>query len=249
VVNELDEAKRFFRFVLPGLAVTLEVGLFIALLHPSAVIPFLREHLGKDATIGTGVTIFVASGGLGFILSNIYHFISWSVFRGVITVNHKRLIEHSVRANTLRLTELESGEKVNRISRRAAWQVATAIWYSRLGCSQRLKGASGRTDSLTSIVHSIGTLTVGTFIVSICVFSYAFFTLQIAMWDKWLLVGLIVFLPVSQAAAYKVAVHHAQRVIDQILYEELRFSRSLGRSLEWYGQLRKVSVRGWTWWG
>ena len=241
----MDEAKRFLRFVLPGLAVVLEFGLFLSILRPSQVARFLSEHMQSIGGIGTALTLFVGSGGLGFILSSLYHSISWGPFSGYLAINHKRMIEDAVRNNSLRLIEQGTGERVqpDRISRRDAWRIATAVWHGRLGRSDRLRGANARTDSLTSIVHGVGTLTTGTILV-VCLSLYMHLTTPVHCSSVWVFWGLLVLLPISQSVAYWVAVGHAQRVIDMILFEELR----LGGSLEWYVPLRRVSFLGWTWW-
>jgi hypothetical protein len=227
----MDEAKRFFRFILPGLSSLVEFVFFVWLLIPSKVV-CCKDELKE---IGTVVGLLVGSGALGFILSNLYHAVSWGVFRGALTINHKRLIERACKGEILKLHQQDGGAAISpeTVSRRDSWRIATAIWHARIKISPRIEGANTRTDSLTSIVHGLGTLLIGTAVAAgfTVYLGYEAQAVNITQFRQhWgFLVGAGVLL-LSQGVAFHVAVRHGQQVIDMILFEELRS----GKPTVWY---------------
>jgi len=263
----MDDTKRFFRFVLPGLASVLEFLLFVSILQPYGVASFVKNRpLAGGNDLGLAVTIFMGSGSIGFILATFYHVFYWShlldkkLFRG-FTIDHRQVLKEAEEEGVLRLVKRKSVEQqeeesswINKASRADGWRVATGLWHARIGVSDVLKGANPRTDSLTSIVHSLGTLTVGT---AIAILTSLVFFLYVdpdsplgapfpdVLW-AWVIPvwrarrRSIPFFAVSmvmliwQLLAFRVAVRHAQEVIDMILLQDLRSMRdSTGRAFEW----------------
>jgi hypothetical protein len=231
----MDEAKRFFRFILPGLSSLVEFNFFAWLLLPTQWGDSIARNRDQMKDLGTVVGLLIGSGGVGFILSNIYHAISWGVCRGCCTLNHRRLIRRASAGRLLRLFSQDGGAEVSvcSISRVDAWRIATAIWHARVKTSTRLEGANARADTLTSIVHGLGTLLVGTVAASgISVWlgydSAKTFSILAFREHRAFLIG-VGLLVITQSLAFFVAVKHADRVIDMILFEELRY-----KPADWY---------------
>ncbi len=66
----MNETRRFLRYVIPGLVFLLEAGLLLCLSDKSWI--WLNSHeklITNEKLIGSAITIFVASGGIGYILA------------------------------------------------------------------------------------------------------------------------------------------------------------------------------------
>ncbi len=251
----MEDARRFLRFVLPGLAFTLEMILFLWILRPSQVTCFMNTHFTKDVGLGPAVAIFVGSGGLGFFLSSLYHAVYWFPFLdgprfSRFVIDHRRAIQEARAEGILHLVaqkqRVEQGPErdlteaeVSAISRLHAWQIITALWHARIGRSPRLEKANPRTGSLASILHGVGTLTVGTALI-LLLFIALFVVYDSTSWLQTPPVRLLVFLVVwvflvgVQVSAFRVAANHAQRTIEVILLEDLRMeTHSAGYAPVW----------------
>jgi len=257
----MDDAKRFLRFVLPGLASTLQFFLFIWILRPHQVSQFFLKSFQNGGGLGPALTIIVASGGLGFVLSTLYHSIYWCRLLDrarsyTLTIDHRDALNEADLRGILRSFTQKGSFPLNNASRRDAWRIATAIWHARLGTSPRLKEANSRTDSLTSIVHSLGTLVLGTLAASVSalvVFLYidpsaplrtpinalhsaAWVILYANLRHVVLFAFVSIFLLIVEWHGFRVTIGHAQQVIDMILLNDLRdatTSELKGRAFEW----------------
>lgn len=161
----MGDARHFLRHVLPGSAVALETLLFLYLIKPTLLARAVDLVLRGGKTLEVIVSLLLGSGAVGYLISVLYH----SMGMGV---DHRQMLRAAVQRGYLRL----DGMAPERPSRAQAWDIATAIWQSRIGRSKRLQGANLRTDSLTSILHAAGSFMVGTvaaFIGAVLVCTYS----------------------------------------------------------------------------
>jgi len=250
----MDEPKRFVRYVLPGLAATLELCLLLFILEPCWMFNFVSSQFSKEKGLGVALAVLVASGGLGFMLANLYYAVLWCPLFNLrwfssCAIDHRRAVCEADAEGIICLVQQTAEEKYRgveirvepgRISRKEAWRIVTALWHARIGSSVMLKKANARTDTLTSAVHGLGTLLLGTAIAAGTVFVVSHYvppstsclpgsTLGLfrtlaespcARLVAFVVVALVLFL--AQLYAFRIAVGHAQGVIEMIFLEDLR---------------------------
>jgi hypothetical protein len=64
----MDEARRFLRYVTPGLTFAVQALLLLFIVNPPWTLDRIGE-LKKDAGAGLAFALFLASGGIGYLLS------------------------------------------------------------------------------------------------------------------------------------------------------------------------------------
>jgi hypothetical protein len=156
----MEEARRFLRYVIPGLVFLIEITLYLSLSVNGGFLKSLRD-LGKD--LGFALLLFLASGGLGFLLGVVYHSLYWTTGFCKLVVTHLPLVKDCIERGWLKLQKREDGSEldVNVLTQSGAWRIVTAFWHERKESSQRIKAANSRTDSLTDIMHGLGTTFIG----------------------------------------------------------------------------------------
>src|SRR5438132_498765 len=129
----MTETQRFLRFVTPGLTFAIQTLLLLGILMPSFVWQQISA-LKSDSGIGVAVTLFLASGGLGFLFSVIHH--ELHSFDFCSAVDHRQLLRRLDAAQLLRIETLDSGHfqaaDLSEISRSDAWDIVTVLWRERL---------------------------------------------------------------------------------------------------------------------
>ena len=159
----MEEARRFLRYVIPGLLFFIEVSIYLFFSAHAQFIFSIREW-GKD--LAFPITIFLASGGMGFLLGVLYHSLYWTIGFRTFAVNHIPLIQDCVNRDWLKLKRRANNSDLNvsQLTQTGAWRVVTAYWHERREFSKRIKGANDRTDSLTDIMHGLGATLIGSLI-------------------------------------------------------------------------------------
>ena len=167
----MDEARRFLRYVTPGLTFAVQAILLFFIVDRKWTIGHLLE-LKKDAGVGLAVSLFLASGGLGYLLSVIHHMAHWFFpWSGVTSaIDHTNVVRQLFKANLLSIREFKpdaegnlilvvpDGEKINRAR---AWEIVTAVWKENLNNNSRIKSADAYATALTDITHSAGATRMG----------------------------------------------------------------------------------------
>lgn len=168
----MDEARRFLRFVAPGLVFLTIVLLLLWLIVPWWLAPRL---LAFSTSPGLGVVIatLLASGGLGALLSTIHHTMHWHLDSRA--VDHRGFVTRLRQAGVVRLMDATSGVECGGdvdISRSLAWSILTALWHQRIGATQSLVGAEPKAALAMDQVHAAGTARVAAgmaWVVALCV--------------------------------------------------------------------------------
>jgi hypothetical protein len=144
----MDEARRFLRYVVPGMTASLELLLLQAVSGLGWSFPWKTS---EEISTGEVLLLFLTVGVVGYIFATTHHCLIWLV-RGY-GPNH---LDFAKREGWLPEQALD-----DRRNRREAWQRFTAAWHERLGHSARLQGASPRVDSFTDLMHGAGASFVG----------------------------------------------------------------------------------------
>ena len=159
----MDEARRFLRYVTPGLAFLVELLLLCWVLRPEFVEGRVSD-LKDDAGLGLALLTIVGSGGLGFLFGAIHHQLHWSRFA---VVDHRDFIRRARSRGMLRLIDSRNGEPVSdkvEPTRVEAWSIVTAVWHERVEDSLLLKGGEARASTLVDLMHSMGSARVASFV-------------------------------------------------------------------------------------
>ena len=165
----MDEARRFLRYVIPGIVFLVESFLLLWILFPDVAQLHLRQITSK-AGVGFALGALLGSGGIGFVFGIAHHWLHWySRFdqsplldRLRAGMDFRSFIKSVRSTNALVVLDLE-----NKLTppdavctRFEAWAIVTAIWYERLESCPKIKGADTRASSLADLMHSMGTARV-----------------------------------------------------------------------------------------
>jgi hypothetical protein len=157
----MDEARRFLRYVTPGLVFMTEVLVVLWVIAPDWTCDIM-DGFKKDVGAGLAIVTLFASGGIGFIFSSIHHYIHWRCESCVI--DHRGLLVSLRSHGILCLVDRDSGDALPESEtpdRFQAWAILTALWHERLADgSGKIKSADPRVTSLSDLAHSAGSARV-----------------------------------------------------------------------------------------
>lgn len=227
----MEDARRFLRYVTPGLLYVIETGLLLAILVPWWLFPRLAS-LKTDAGVGIVLATLLASGGVGFLFSTLHH--AWHWLSPWTSMNHESMIKRLVANDVLSISSLPKSKgprevtSEDAIDRRLAWIATTILWHERLGRDPKaIGGADPRTSGLTDLVHSLGTTRVASLLAALTAFTApcvlhgdpAFEPVLGGSWSvAGLIAGVIFFV---QHTNYARTCGLAQAVIDSVLADAL----------------------------
>ena len=215
----MEEARRFLRYVIPGLIFFIEVSLYSIFSAQGEFIAVLKEW-GKN--IAFPISIFLASGGVGFFLGVAYHTLYWTKGFRSLVVTHVPLIKDCVERGWLKLQNREDGTDlaVESLSQSGAWRVVTAYWHERREASAKIKAADPRTDSLTDIMHGLGAAFMGS-ILAIGFWIYTHFKLT-GESPSWFFYVLPIFISCVHFVNYRRVVKDFQSIVDIIMTDDMK---------------------------
>jgi hypothetical protein len=227
----MDEARRFLRYVIPGLSFIVQAMLLLWELKPGWTVE-LVAGLSSDKGIGILIATLLGSGGLGFVFSIFHHSLLWRGHWRWITgpMDYRDLIERLRRRNLLRLLDAQSGDVLNSDrapDRFVAWAIVTALWHERVMTSEEeednmIKSAEPRADSLTNLVHSMGTARIASLsAVLLAVIIGCIFTCSIESWRFIIFIATAAVLLISHQSGYWRTGLVTQRVVEQVLTDAL----------------------------
>lgn len=236
----MEEARRFLRYVIPGLVLIIEVSFYLWLIDHKQFIELIKElkEISENG-IGLPISVFLASGGIGFILGVIYRVLSrFFGLRELFMINHQPLIVDAVERDWLELQRRENGINVDpiMISQDGAWRIVTSFWHERRESSVIIKGANPRVDTLTDIMHGLGTMAVGSIVaffvllyICICI-KGCFYFCGYCPNSTILAIIIALFLLIAHIFNFYRVVKDVQSVIDMIMTDELQKQSLLGNT-------------------
>lgn len=156
----MDEVRRFLRYTVPGLSAVVQLFIGLSVSDIDIVCKIISV---KDLTqnIGLVLTIFIGSGGLGYLFANIYFSLSWSwPFKYFVAINHLSLL-NNLKEKVIDIIDF-SGEPYKKdLSKREAWTIITQYWHSKVKKNSKIGGVNSITDRLADVTHSLGATCVG----------------------------------------------------------------------------------------
>lgn len=157
----MDEAKRFLRYVTPGLVFLINTLILLWVIEPDVAYTILK-YFSKESGLGLAITTLLGSGGIGFMFSFAHHELHWRCKHDGI--DHTQCVASLRAKGIIRLKNRNSGEVLDDTvmpDRFEAWSILTGLWYERLAKNDSLiKGADPKASSLTDLVYSVGTARV-----------------------------------------------------------------------------------------
>lgn len=244
----MDDARRFLRYVTPGLVfLTESLGLLVIVI-PDWAIPAMHESLGDSSSAALVIGTLVASGGIGYLFGVVHHALHW--IRSGAPLNHTACIRALIDQGELKVADARTRQaiKASDIDRSAAWVILTALWYTRVESDQSIKGANDRASGLADLAHSTGTA----FVASVAALVLAVSTVVavgtvVLEWEPVLryVVGLGLGLAISWVLwrGSQRTAELARGVIDEVLTDVLvRTSGLLGVPVETHLTSAKVSA-------
>jgi hypothetical protein len=221
----MPEARRFLRYVVPRLLSVLEVLVLGLLAWPDRA-PGRLLGMMKDLDAGGAVTAFLLSGALGYTLSAVHHTFSWLPWiKDIYAGDYRPFFREALAENLIRTdvrapahTAIPRGLSID-----AASQAMAALWNESRECSQLIKGASARVDSLTDLMHGAGAAAVGA-VLAYMVFAYVACTRGGANWVRPSIAFAVLFgLHVRNYVKLK---QHTTRVVEMVFWRELKRRQS-----------------------
>lgn len=223
----MDEAGRFFRYIIPGITFFVEFLLFFLLMQWEWVWGHkcLLKELFVAGNFNVAFSLLFASGGVGYLLGTIYR----STLELWLSPGYYRNIIQNARDWKHLLIKVYGQDQDNpRLLERRTWIVFTFVLHERLAFSARKTTIIKRAESLNHHVHGAGTTTVGAFIaVAISLLSH--YWLQPLM--SW---GLYWGLGISIVLIHFLVYMHALRF--NIGFHELVFARELDEAYHYFGE-------------
>lgn len=155
----MDEAKRFLRYVLPGLAFVLQMLALYYLENGSDK----TKHILKTSN---ALSAFLASGILGYIASNFYYLVHWKCyFTGRRKLDYKEIVKEIY-------IPAGNGKTFEELKQREAWAMMNVYW--NINGQKRYTNVEPTNARISNVLHSIGTtitiMTIGLIIglISLC---------------------------------------------------------------------------------
>ena len=227
----MNEARRFLRYLLPGLLYALESLGLLAVVLPSVALDAVSA-LKAEGNFSFLVTMFIASGALGFLFSTLHHWCHW--YLDSKSINHTEFIamrrHESAPCKSIADAEKKKNglfmwlkrRKKKRQEREEAFIKLLALWYTRLQPDGQLASADKKTVSLGDIAHATGTARIASLFAVLTVQVICFHSGQpsfifpsVARYSGFLILGVLIIVLFENS--YRRTSRIAQQVIESIL--------------------------------
>lgn len=214
----MEEARRFLRYVIPGLVFIIEVSFYLFISDNKKFVDLIKEY-GKD--IALPISVFLASGGIGFLLGVIYFAIYKLKIVRPFVVNHLPLIKDAEKRGWLKLQMRTDGGQVdvNDVTELGAWRIITSLWHVRKESSKKIKAANSMTDRLGDIMHGLGASFIGS-IIAILIF--ILFILNYQKFSCWYFYFVPFLMSFFHFLNYRYSVRDFQSLVDIIMADVLQ---------------------------
>lgn len=253
----MNEARRFLRYVIPGLIFAIQIVVLLWLLRPGWIREVYSHELKKESGIALVFAALLASGGLGTIFSTIHH--SWHRRKKCRFMDHREVINRLEAEDILGLKgqSSETDKTKTPLTRDQAWSILVALWHERVESNPLIKTANERTEELVDLLHSMGTNRVAAVAAAVVAFGLVLEDSTFDLIHFWAYFQdfklLLHFLLAVAIGAGMVAVFQSayvniarltQDVIDQVLSDALLAERkSNGNKVIILPPICKVSAR------
>jgi hypothetical protein len=223
----MDEAKRFLRYVTPGLVFLTETLILLWLIEPDVTYTILKDFR-EESGFGLVIATLLASGGIGFMFSVVHHYLHWH--DQYTSVDHRDCIASLRARRIIQLCNRETGKGLADAmepNRFQAWTIMTGLWHERVAFENSfIKSADPRASSLADLVHSVGTARVAAIAAWIFALLILLRSCSISM-EGWAIARFIIGNILAAGfillyhAGYRRTGKAAQRIAEQVLDDTL----------------------------
>jgi hypothetical protein len=217
----MQEAQRFFRYVVPGLTLFIEAGIYLLL---SGDICF-SQLIKISNNIAVAISALLASGAIGFLLGVFYYTLIWRRPFIKIAIDHRPALREAVDNGWLQLKSHlpEKAIDVNDLSIRGAWHIAISYWNSRIEASLPIKGATPRAERLADIGNGLGTACISSAFAFLvwCIYNISGLASRIEWFDLISVAAWIVIF-YFHVTNFREATNDIQTIFATVLLNELR---------------------------
>lgn len=214
----MDDAKKFLRYIAPGLSFVFEVTICLSIV----LLPFAKQITGgikdipieKLSMIGAVLGI-VTIGGVGYFFSIIHHFLFWYCKCYPSTV-YKDFLRRMESAKLIAIPDFP--KKIDN-----EWGVVNTLWHSLKVKSDILEKNETMTTRLPDVMHNAGAAYIGAWFViptTIIIAKYIFYISGVTMshcYSAILAFIIAAILIIVHCFGYKKTVENCQYVIESIL--------------------------------
>jgi hypothetical protein len=228
----MPEARRFLRYVIPGLLAVLEALVFAALAWPAEA-PQRILDATKDLEAGGALMAFLVTGVLGYAFSAVHHTVSWLPgIRCFYAGDYRPFFRRALDAKLVTTDPAVSNRKSKtELSVEEASQAMAALWNESRECSPQVKAANDRVDSLTDLMHSAGAASVGSVVAFVCFVGVACeFSGGVNWWRPTIAFAVLFLLHVRNYFKLR---EHATRVVEVVFWQELKRRQTPPTILLW----------------
>ncbi len=174
----MEEFRRFMRYTLPGIVCILLLLSSLLISDFKTLKSYLINLGDPKLNIGIIIGAFFASGGLGYLFSIIYISAIWSwPLRKAFAYDHRQILIN-LRNKIEILDVMDKTILPESLTQREVWAIITQFWYANLEENNSIKGITPFMNRTVDILHSIGTIIIGTLIMLILWIYMHFFALS-----------------------------------------------------------------------
>lgn len=206
----MNDLRSFLRYLVPGTVFVVELSLLWYVANPNFLTP-LEGLPNLDHEWLGAIVVLLASAGFGYLASQTHHIAYWKLAKIYGACEYRTVIMALQARGYLTFKCQQCGDLLHdyRPTPMRAWQIVTELWHGHKSSSDRLKGTTGRVESLTDLMHGSGAALMASF------GAVAVLLIQSAVWCNpiqwWAVVIAIIFL-IGHYVSYRTTVAHTQGV-------------------------------------
>lgn len=205
----MDEARKFLRYIMPGLVFGTLTLLWLFIVDPNFKDRFLS--IIKESALGAALGSLLMSGGLGYIFATIHHCVHSKCDRDIL--DHYPLI------NGINIKP-DAGE----VNREEALVISTALWCQMRDKKYIEDATYKKLESFGNQVHALGTVRIASFFSFVTALFIIFTILKldiiIEAWPRFIIMYVLgIFVIFMFDHAYRRVGTFAQGVYDRIFRE------------------------------
>ena len=224
----MEDARKFFRYIIPVTLYALEVGLLLWILFPFWTIQQL-DRIQDGRWWGVAVFGLAGSGGLGFFFNTVHHWLNLHVPKLHPPMSYHAIIMNLKASKVLVLRDSRTKEESPLKwpeKEVQAWSIVAGLWHERAGQDSKIHMANQRAESLANLVHSTGAASIATWfafatvlIVVGCIGQWGPSTESVVRGSVTIVVGLSLIC--LHESSYRDTVTLTKCFVEQILADQL----------------------------
>ncbi|MBK7095077.1 MAG: hypothetical protein IPH57_08540 [Saprospiraceae bacterium] len=154
----MEESKRFLRYVIPGLIFIFQIGLVLEFTDVKIITDQETQDFYKII-----ITLFISSGLLGYLFSNLYFFVHWNIdFKKCFGIDYKQIVDKNKGFFKINESDVDNKNLKTDKTQLEYWIIINVFW--NLSPVEGLEKIKQMTDKLSDMLHSLGTTILSMFL-------------------------------------------------------------------------------------